>query len=50
MLMEGTDIYQIKELLGHRDIETTMIYLHAARNSGHVNKSPLDKSQFGQQQ
>jgi hypothetical protein len=25
------------------NIETTMIYLHDARNSGHTNKSPLDK-------
>jgi len=42
MLMAGTDIHQIKELLGHKHIETTMVYLHAANNNGYRLKSPLD--------
>jgi len=27
-VMRGGDLYRLKELLGHRDIKTTMIYAH----------------------
>ena len=42
LLEAGTDTLFIKELLGHRDIKTTMIYTHVADR--HVEKisSPLD--------
>lgn len=38
----GVDILKIKELMGHRDITTTMIYVHLARNPGECIKSPMD--------
>jgi len=42
LLEKGYDIRTIQELLGHRNLQTTMIYTHvAARNSLGV-KSPLD--------
>ncbi|MCE2963727.1 MAG: tyrosine-type recombinase/integrase, partial [Chitinophagales bacterium] len=42
LLEVGVDTLFIKELLGHRDIKTTMIYTHVADR--HVDKisSPLD--------
>ncbi len=42
LLEQGTDISLIKELLGHKDIKTTLIYTHVSQKSlGHI-KSPLD--------
>lgn len=38
----GTDIYRIKELMGHKKIETTLIYVHLARKPAECIKSPLD--------
>lgn len=38
----GVDIYKIKELMGHKDISTTLIYVHLARKPGETIKSPLD--------
>lgn len=37
----GTDIYRIKELLGHSKIETTMIYVHM--DGGTAVRSPMDR-------
>lgn len=39
----GMDIGVLKELLGHKSIETTMIYAHAMRKPGLGVKSPLDR-------
>lgn len=42
LLEEGVNIVTLKDLLGHSDITTTMIYLHVAQ-CNHVNPhSPLD--------
>lgn len=42
LLNNGTDIYSIKELLGHSKIETTMIYLHLMHYRQKQIVSPLE--------
>jgi len=42
LLEQGTDIRFIQELLGHKDIKTTLIYTDVSNNSIRNIKSPLD--------
>ena len=42
MLEKGYDIRTIQELLGHVNVQTTMIYTHVARKNKLGVKSPLD--------
>ncbi len=43
LLEQGLDIVTIKELLGHSDIGTTMMYLHVAKVERIKAHSPLDR-------
>ncbi len=44
LLEAGTDIRTIQELLGHKDVQTTMIYTHVANKNRLGVVSPLDAS------
>jgi len=42
LLQSGYDIRTVQELLGHKDVKTTMIYTHVLERGGLAVKSPLD--------
>ena len=43
LLLKGVDIRRIQELLGHKSVETTMIYTHIMATVAPKVRSPLDE-------
>lgn len=43
LLEDGYDIRTLQDLLGHQDLNTTMIYTHVLQKGGRAARSPLDR-------
>jgi site-specific recombinase XerD len=43
LLEDGDHIRTIQELLGHRDVKTTVIYTHVPNRGGKGVYSPIDR-------
>ena len=42
LLEDGYDIRTVQELLGHKDVQTTMVYTHVLNRGGRGVRSPFD--------
>jgi site-specific recombinase XerD len=43
LLENGYDIRTVQELLGHRDVKSTMIYTHVLKRGPAAVRSPADR-------
>ena len=43
LIRDGYDIRTVQELLGHKDVSTTMIYTHVLNVGGRGVRSPADR-------
>jgi site-specific recombinase XerD len=43
LLLKGVDIRSIQQLLGHKSVETTMVYTHVLSSVAPPIRSPLDE-------
>ena len=43
LLLDGYDIRTVQELLGHKDVRTTMVYTHVLNRGGRGVRSPADR-------
>lgn len=50
LLWKGHDIRQVQELLGHRDVRTTMVYTHVLAEGRGPLQSPLDDLAVGREE
>lgn len=46
LIEAGYDIRTVQELLGHKDVRTTMIYTHVLNKGGRGVRSPADFEGF----
>jgi integron integrase len=47
LLEDGYDIRTVQELLGHKDVRTTMVYTHVLNRGGKGVRSPMDSISSG---